>query len=128
MKTSVWLVFGCIVPMSVQAVEPDHVMVPPAAQSPIKAVAAARFLPPPIAPHSPIGAGQEGGPTRRLASILMRESPFALAIARAAKKGIIEESVEAYTDVLVQCQQAQSPVLTTPFMRSDSQQAHCYRF
>lgn len=128
MKTSVWLVFGCIVPISVQAAEPEHVMAPPAAQLPIQAVAAAKFLPPPTEPHSLIGAGQEVGPTRRMASIPMRESPFALAIARAAKKGVIEESVEAYTDVLVQCQQAQSPVLTTPLMRSDSQQAHCYRF
>jgi hypothetical protein len=58
----------------------------------------------------------------------VRESPFALAIGRAAKKGVIELGVEAYTEVLVQCQKETSPALTTPLLRSDSQQAHCYRF
>ena len=55
-------------------------------------------------------------------------SPLALAIGRATKKGIIELGVEGYTEVLIQCQKAQSVVLTTPLLRSDAQQAHCYRF
>ncbi|MES2322248.1 MAG: hypothetical protein V4633_08310 [Pseudomonadota bacterium] len=58
----------------------------------------------------------------------LQESKFALAIARSAKKGIIEESVEAYSEVLIQCQKERSVVLTTPLLRSESQQAHCYRF
>ena len=58
----------------------------------------------------------------------MRESRFARAIGKAARKGIVERSVEGYTEVLIQCQNEKSTVLTTPFMRSDSQQAHCYRF
>jgi hypothetical protein len=55
-------------------------------------------------------------------------SSFTAALQNAWKKGIVEESVEAYTEVLVQCQKEQSPALTTPFMRSDSQQAHCFRY
>jgi hypothetical protein len=56
------------------------------------------------------------------------DSPLALAIGRAAKKGIIELAVDGYTDILIQCQKTQSVVLTTPLLRSDAQQAHCYRF
>ncbi len=58
----------------------------------------------------------------------LRESRFALAIGKAARRGIVERAVEGYTEVLIQCQNEKSIVLTTPFMRSDSQQAHCYRF
>lgn len=58
----------------------------------------------------------------------VRESAFALAIKQAAKKGVIELGVEASAEILIQCQKAQSVVLTTSFLRSDSQQAHCYRF
>lgn len=58
----------------------------------------------------------------------LREPALALAIGRAGKQGIVERSVEAYTEVLIQCQQNRSPILTVPFQRSDSQQAHCYRF
>lgn len=55
-------------------------------------------------------------------------SPLALAIGRARKKGIIELGVEGYTEVLIQCQKNRSVVLTTPLLRSDAQQDHCYRF
>jgi len=55
-------------------------------------------------------------------------SPLALAIGRARKKGIIELGVEGYTEVLIQCQKSRSVVLTTPLLRSDAQQDHCYRF
>ena len=55
-------------------------------------------------------------------------SPFAVALQNAWKKGVVEESVEAYTEVLIQCQKEQSPALTTPLMRSESQQAHCFRY
>lgn len=58
----------------------------------------------------------------------LREPALALAIGRARKPGIVERSVKAYTEVLIQCQQNRSPILTVPFQRSDSQQAHCYRF
>jgi hypothetical protein len=59
---------------------------------------------------------------------LERESSLASAIARAAKKSVIERGVEASTDAVLQCQRESSPALTTPFMRSDSQQAHCFRY
>ena len=95
MKTSIWLVFGCIVQMSAQAAEIDHVAVPPGGQFSIQAVAAAKLLPATREPHGPIGAGQDPGMANRVASTPPRESPFALAIGRAAKKGVIEAGVEA---------------------------------
>jgi hypothetical protein len=55
-------------------------------------------------------------------------SRFELAIGRAAKKGVVELAVDSYTEILIQCQKARSVVLTTPLLRSDAQQAHCYRF
>ena len=58
----------------------------------------------------------------------VRESPLARAIGLAAKKGPVDVAVEAYTEVLIQCQKEQSPTLTTALLRSDSQQAHCFRF
>ncbi|GAB2854545.1 hypothetical protein GCM10027277_23840 [Pseudoduganella ginsengisoli] len=58
----------------------------------------------------------------------LREPSLAQAIGRAGKQGIVERSVEAYTEILIQCQKNQSPILTVPFQRADSQQAHCYRF
>jgi hypothetical protein len=128
MKTSVWLFLGCVVQASGQAADLYHVVVPNGDQFAIQANSAASLLPTTREQRGPIGAGQFPGMTRRAGNIPTRESPFALAVAQAAKKGVIEASVEAYTDVLVKCQQAQSPVLTTPFMRSDNQQAHCYRF
>lgn len=65
---------------------------------------------------------------RRPTDSPLREPALALGIGRAGKQGIVESSVEAYTEVLIQCQQNKSPILTVPFQRSDSQQAHCYRF
>lgn len=65
---------------------------------------------------------------RRPTDSPLREPALALGIGRAGKQGIVERSVEAYTEVLIQCQQNKSPILTVPFQRSDSQQAHCYRF
>jgi len=56
------------------------------------------------------------------------ESPLAKAIRNARKKGIIEDGVLGYTDVLIACQHEQSPLLTIPFQTADSQQNHCFRF
>jgi hypothetical protein len=55
-------------------------------------------------------------------------SPLAQAIDRSSKKGAVDLGVEAYIEVLAQCQREQSPTLTVPFQRSDSQQSHCFRF
>lgn len=55
-------------------------------------------------------------------------SSLAKAIDGAHRKGVIESGVEAYTEVLTQCQRETSQLQIVPFMRSDSQQAHCYRF
>lgn len=56
------------------------------------------------------------------------ESPLAKEIRLAWKKGIIEQSFLGYTNVLIACQRAQSPLLTIPFQTADSQQNHCFRF
>lgn len=58
----------------------------------------------------------------------LREPSLAQAIGRAGRQGVVERSVEAYSEVLIQCQKNRSPILTVPFQRADSQQAHCYRF
>jgi hypothetical protein len=53
---------------------------------------------------------------------------LAAAIARAGKVGLVERSVEGYSQVLIDCQKSQLTISTKPLLRSDSQQAHCYRF
>ncbi len=56
------------------------------------------------------------------------QARLALAIGAAAKKSFIEQGVEGYKEILIQCQKERSFVLTTPLLRSESQQQHCYRF
>ncbi|MBK1890636.1 hypothetical protein Undi14_11370 [Undibacterium sp. 14-3-2] len=58
----------------------------------------------------------------------MKESSLAKAIADAHKKSVAENTIQAYTEVIRQCQRETSQLQTVPFMRSDSQQAHCYRY
>ena len=57
-----------------------------------------------------------------------RSSQLAVAIAGAAKKDFIEAGIEASRRALIECQQETSTLLVMPSLRSDSQQAHCYRF
>lgn len=54
--------------------------------------------------------------------------PIARAISNAARPDAIATGIAASTEVLLTCQREQSSVLTLPFMRSESQQAHCYRY
>ena len=58
----------------------------------------------------------------------LRDPPFVSALRRAWKRGVAELALEGYGEVLIQCQKQQSPAATTALMRSDSQQAHCFRF
>ena len=64
----------------------------------------------------------------RFAGSPVYESTFARAIARAAKRSAAELAIEAATKIIVMCQKERNPALTTPFFRSDSQQAHCFRY
>lgn len=57
-----------------------------------------------------------------------RDAQMSNAIAGAAKKDFIQEGIEASRKALLACQQETSAVLVMPSLRSDSQQAHCYRF
>lgn len=57
-----------------------------------------------------------------------RDTRLSQAIAGAAKKDFIEAGIEETKRALIECQQETSAVLVMPSLRSDSQQAHCYRF
>lgn len=56
------------------------------------------------------------------------DTPLSLAIASAAKKDFIEAGIEESRRALLECQKETSAVLVMPSLRSDSQQAHCFRF
>jgi hypothetical protein len=101
-----------------QAQTPDPFQAAPAAELPRHAIR--RW----VATDASLAAARE----RHLVLAPPAASRFALAIGRAAKKGVIELGVDDYTEILIQCQKSRSVVLTTPLLRSDAQQAHCYRF
>lgn len=57
-----------------------------------------------------------------------RQTPFARAVDQAWKLDAAEANIKAWTEVLIKCQQATNPAWTTALMRSEPQQAHCYRY
>lgn len=57
-----------------------------------------------------------------------RETAAARAMNEAWKKDASEANLKAWSEVLVKCQQASNPAWTTALMRSEPQQAHCYRY
>lgn len=59
---------------------------------------------------------------------LRRQTPFARAVDEAWKKDASEGNLKAWSEVLIKCQQATNPAWTTAMMRSEPQQAHCYRY
>lgn len=75
-------------------------------------------------------AEQEASTRRKIIAngLAPRETALSVALARAWKKGFIEEGVEGARNVLLVCQKETSLLNTMPFMRSYSQQAHCFRF
>jgi hypothetical protein len=56
------------------------------------------------------------------------QTPFARAMNEAWKKDASEANLKAWSEVLIKCQQATNPAWTTVLMRSEPQQAHCYRY
>jgi hypothetical protein len=103
----------------------------PAARAPAPAVLAALQALSPGERRALLEPAPAPGPRRHHpgpAPAGARGSPFISALRGAWKKGIVEESFEGYSEVLIQCQKETSPALTMPFLRSDSQQAHCFRF
>lgn len=64
----------------------------------------------------------------RQLSPLRRQTPFARAMDEAWKKDASEANLKAWSEVLVKCQQATNPAWSTALMRSEPQQAHCYRY
>lgn len=73
--------------------------------------------------------GADEGPAGRVA-VRQRtdETALAVALAQAWKRDFIDKGVEETRNVLLECQRETSVVLTTPLMRSDAQQDHCFRF
>lgn len=57
-----------------------------------------------------------------------RETALATALALAWKRDFIEDGVAQTRNTLVACQRETSLLMIMPFMRSDGQQAHCFRF
>ncbi len=57
-----------------------------------------------------------------------RQTSVARAMDEAWKKDPAEANLKAWSDVLVKCQQATNPAWTTALLRSEPQQAHCYRY
>jgi len=64
----------------------------------------------------------------RLPAAPQRETAVARAMNEAWKKDASEANLKAWSEVLVKCQQATNPAWTTALMRSEPQQAHCYRY
>ncbi|WP_374580652.1 hypothetical protein [Pseudoduganella sp.] len=56
------------------------------------------------------------------------QTAAARAIDQAWKRDAAEASLKAWSEVLVKCQQATNPAWTSAIMRSEPQQAHCYRY
>lgn len=56
------------------------------------------------------------------------ETALSMALTRAWKRSFIEKGVDNAKGALLACQRETSLLLTVPFMRSEGQQAHCYRF
>lgn len=56
------------------------------------------------------------------------QTAVARAMQEAWKKDASEANVKAWSEVLVKCQQATNPAWTTALVRSEPQQAHCYRY
>lgn len=57
-----------------------------------------------------------------------RQTSVARAMDEAWKKDASEANLKAWSEVLVKCQQATNPAWTTALIRSEPQQAHCYRY
>jgi hypothetical protein len=132
-KIGAWLLFGCTMQAAAHAADLDQVheygkvKTSPAAR-PLVLAGLARNTLPSTRNHLIFGDARRPDRLDDPTGVTDRESPFSLALGNAAKRGLIAVSVEAYTDVLIQCQRKRSPAATTPLMRSDSQQAHCFRF
>ena len=56
------------------------------------------------------------------------QTAAARALDHAWKKDAAEANLKAWSEVLLKCQQATNPAWTTAIMRSEPQQAHCYRY
>ncbi|MGW8393987.1 hypothetical protein [Pseudoduganella sp. HUAS MS19] len=59
---------------------------------------------------------------------LRRQTAVARALDEAWKKDASETNLKAWSEVLLKCQQATNPAWTTALMRSEPQQAHCFRY
>lgn len=88
-------------------------------------VRAARVSPPGVDITATAEALQRTGKT---GVVPPYQTPLALALTKFTKKSFVELGIEASANMLIECQKETSILLTMPSLRSDSQQAHCYRF
>lgn len=79
-------------------------------------------------PGKPDNVASPDAQARRAPDLKRQPSALSQALARAWRVDFIEDGIEGSREMLRQCQRETSVVLTTPFMRSDAQQAHCSRF
>ena len=144
MKTGVAVVLGCLLQIPAQACDMGQTLGsqnlsseddscrdrPPllAERHLANALSTGGWLRPRHRPRLPVAEEETPNKRARLAGSPVYESAFARAIARAAKRSATELALEAATKVIVMCQKERNPALTTPFFRSDSQQAHCFRY
>src|SRR5690242_295059 len=105
MTIGAWLIAACMTQLPVLAAD----TIQDAAQGDAKALSVRQFLVRDRRSAMALPALPKQAP--------VRISPYARAIESAAKKGVVELGVEAYSEVLIQCQKAQSVVLTTPMLR-----------
>lgn len=84
--------------------------------------------------HAAVGqflSGADARPRDRLGRPVapaLSEPPLARAIGLAVKEDTVALGVKESAEMLAACQREHSSLQTVPFMRSESQQAHCYRF
>ncbi|XLZ70146.1 hypothetical protein ABT364_27025 [Massilia sp. SR12] len=64
----------------------------------------------------------------RLLAAPRPQTAAARALDQAWKKDAAEANLKAWSEILIKCQQATNPAWTTAIMRSEAQQAHCYRY
>ena len=122
MKTGAALVVACLMQM------PAYATTPLAGPEPVHTLSMRELLRPATRYGLSIAEVQTSDKRRQFAGSPAYESAFARAIARAAKRSASELALEAATKIIVMCQKERNPALTTPFFRSDSQQAHCFRY
>lgn len=114
MRRAVWLAFALLLPAAAAAQAEEQV--PDATRPAIRQRADAASLAP------------ERDSFGRPLAVPRAQTAAARALDQAWKKDASEANLKAWSEVLIKCQQATNPAWSTALMRSEPQQAHCYRY